>query len=233
MDREGTRRVEQTVMPGPDIALEVVSINVTPPDGRRYWLEREMLPQGRLGQIKPTFKIGEVARIFFARSPDWLRWLDGKKHEPSGGVFELEGKPLEVERTDAGARIYTLVDVERIAHALLEHRRIDPAQFVGAINIVRWMAYNYKILRAEEMVYARPNNHRPDFRQLPIEGIDEQIQEQRNLIEEPQHCGPCQRGEHNQCDLAAELAAKSWSGDSGSEAEVTCDCYLGSPGTHG
>jgi hypothetical protein len=110
-----------------------------------------MLPTDRFGNVKPVFPIAQVAKTFFARSADWMRLL-GQKQDQQGGVLELDGQALVVKRTDTGSRYYTLVDIERMAHALLEHGRIDGDRFNAAINIVRWMAYQYKILKDVDMV---------------------------------------------------------------------------------
>lgn len=168
MDREGSRRVSQVVMVNPT----AITMDANPP-GRVFWLEDHMLPVDRRGQVKPTFKVAEVARVFFARSADWLRWL-GTRHDRDGGVLELDGKPLIINRTESGSRVYTLVDVERLAHALLQHGQIDAQQFVAAINIIRWIAFNYRIL-LETQVVSPTRVARLQGEQLVIEGIDQEI----------------------------------------------------------
>lgn len=167
MDREGVHRVEQAAIPG----LDMLTTHVIPPRGREYWLTNDMMPTTRLGEVKPSFKIAEVAKIFFARSADWLRWL-GAQQEKEGGILELKGKPLEIRRTTSGSRTYTLVDAERIAHALLEHGKIDGTQFVTAINIIRWTAFNYKILTERDMMPVSPGK---TGEQLVIPGIDDTL----------------------------------------------------------
>lgn len=230
MDSEGARRLEKAVMP--DIGTQTTDVN--PPGGKRFWLEDSMLPSGRLGQIKPLFKIGEVAKIFFARSPDWLRGL-GTQQEREGGVFELDGAPLEFKRTGSGARIYTLVDVERLAHALLEHGKIDVQQFVSAINIMRWMAYCYRILRSQDMVQARPLE--PVAEQLAIPHVDEEIAaaEQRSAEEQPDtadYCPACAGGEHGDCETAVEIATRAWKGQTVLQVGGACRCYQRDPKAH-
>ncbi len=167
MDREGAHRVEQAAVLG----LDMLTTHITPPGGREYWLTDDMMPTTRLNEVKPSFKIAEVAMVFFARSADWLRWL-GAQQEKEGGVLELKGKPLEVQRTTAGSRTYTLVDVERLAHALLENHKIDGTQFLTTINIIRWMAYNYRILSERDMMSTSPSRN---GEQLTIPGIDDDI----------------------------------------------------------
>lgn len=164
------RRVETSVTIDP----AMLTRGINPPDGRRYWLYEEMLPQDRNHRVKPTFKITEVAKVFFFRSADWLRWLDRlDKEEP---VFELDGNPLTIQRTEkGGSRIYTLVDVERLAHALLQHAKIDGSQFELAIGILLRMAIGYRMLDEEDLT-PPPAPVRIGGRQEPIPHIDEQIE---------------------------------------------------------
>lgn len=216
MDNEGARRAERAVMADPG----VLTMNVEPPDGRKYWLEQDMLPQDRLKRVKPTFKIGEVAKIFFARSPDWLRWLGHQQEEGTPGSV------LEVNRTKSGSRIYTLVDVERIAHTLLEHKRIDIRQFTGAISIIRWMAYTYGILNEEDMLPASPPAE-PVGQQV-IPRVDEEIQ---NALVRGGQCTACNEDRHQDCDTATEVAKAAWAGGS-MEIENPCTCYASNPEAH-
>lgn len=168
MDREGVHRVEQAAIPGLELTTHVI-----PPRGRKYWLTEDMMPTTRLGQVKPSFKIAEVAKMFFARSADWLRWL-GAQQDKEGGVLELEGAPLEIRRTTSGSREYSLADVERLANALLEHGKIDGVQFITAINIMLHVALNYRILDERDMVAVRPAR---TSEQLIIPGIDDKIKD--------------------------------------------------------
>lgn len=216
-DREGMLRAERSVMADPG----VLTMNVEPPNGRKYWLEKNMLPAGRLGQIKPTFKIGEVAKTFFARSPDWLRWLGHQQEEGT------QGSVLEVSRTKAGSRIYDLVDVERIAHTLLEHKRISVRQFVGAISIIRWMAYSYGILNEKDMVPSEGKD--PANGQQVIPGVDQQIKEA--LVRGGQ-CEACQRGQCQNCETAAVLAEAAWRGETVYQLGDACTCYTANEAKH-
>lgn len=175
-DMEGMRRIEQSVIPDETGAVPGEGsfvVEVTPP-GRRFWLNDDDMPRNRKNQIKPTFRISEVARFFFARSADWMRWLDGLADAESPyGVFTLDGKPLQAKRTDSGSRTYTLADIERMAHALLEHGRIDGRQFIATIALVKWQAYNYGVLKDVDMA--------PQATHAEVEGqisMDEALEEQ-------------------------------------------------------
>lgn len=68
----------------------------------------------------PTFSVGEVSKIFFARSPAWLRQMEAK------GYFDVEG---DIEFTprrfvSKNARFFCLEDIEKVAHALTYHQAI-------------------------------------------------------------------------------------------------------------
>jgi hypothetical protein len=221
MDREGVHRVEQGMLPG----LDMLTTHVEPPRGRKYWLTDEMLPRTRLGEVKPSFKIAEVAKIFFARSADWLRWL-GAQQDKDGGVLELDGVPLEIQRTTAGSRTYTLVDVERLAHALLENHKIDGMQYVTAINLIRWMALNYKILSEQDMM---PTRSARTSEQLVIPDIDKSLKAAGHKPVVSSVCSPCRSDDHGDCELACELSFKS----PGAEIEAACSCFRADPAKHG
>lgn len=226
MDREGTRRVAGTVTPDP--ARLVMDAN--PPDGRRFWLTDEMLPRDRQGDVKPTFSIAGVAKVFFARSPDWLRWLNTQhKKEGSEEIFTLDGHPLEIKRTESGNRTWTLVDVERLAHALLQHGKIKVDAFVTTINIIRWMAFSYGMLSEADMLNAPPKPRIVEDAVAqaeqevtpPTEGSADviPIKEQAKAIVFSQtneaHCEHCRVGE---CESCTSLAV--------------CLCYAADPHGH-
>lgn len=213
-DHEGIRRAQRAVMVDPG----VLTFSVEPPGGRKYWLDESMLPLDKLGKVKPTFRIGEVARIFFARSSDWLRLM---------GQQQSDDSVLDVKRTESGSRIYTLVDVEKIAHTLLEAERISMRQFVGAISIIRWMAYSYGILSDQDMVPPEPAED-GDV-QPPITGVDEEI---RRVLMRNGSCDACQRDQHQDCETAAQVAEMTWRGHSVLQIGDPCPCYADDPERH-
>ena len=67
----------------------------------------------------PTWRTGEVAKSFFHKSTAWMRW-----HERNGHLASVNGEDL-TPRAATGAREYTLADIERVAHNLFDHARID------------------------------------------------------------------------------------------------------------
>ena len=100
----------------------------------RFYLHDEMFPKGNTGRLEPNFSVQEVAKTFFGRKADWLRWRYKSDQNPRKpdlpakhphGFFVLDGEPLEPKTTEAGARYYTLADIERMGHALAQNGAID------------------------------------------------------------------------------------------------------------
>lgn len=86
---------------------------------------------------EPVFTVSEVAKVFFARSPHWVRWRERK------GFFTLDGEDVGGQRTDEGARRYNLADIEKMAHALAEKGAINGAQLTNALLLVQTEAKIY------------------------------------------------------------------------------------------
>jgi hypothetical protein len=80
---------------------------------------------------EPMFTVSEVAKVFFARSPHWIRWRERKDY------FVLDGERVGGQRTDEGARRYNLADIEKMAHALAEKGAINGAQLTNALLLVQ------------------------------------------------------------------------------------------------
>lgn len=110
---------------------------------------------------KPIFTVQEVAKFFFGRSSDWMRWRISPDKPASTaspevkanwvpkypfGMLVLDNEPLPVRRTKSNYRYYTLHDVERMAHALKQHNAIDGASLNTTIKIVRAVAEQYRLI---------------------------------------------------------------------------------------
>jgi hypothetical protein len=122
------------------------------PEGKRFWLDDTDFPLDKEGLPTPTFKVKEVAEVFFGKSDDWLRWRmrpnDRRVRNPEtgevelvpgdhpDGYFILDGSPMEFKRTESGARYFTLADIERMATALAQGGHIDGARFTLVIKMV-------------------------------------------------------------------------------------------------
>ena len=79
---------------------------------------------------EPTFSVSQVAETFFARTSYWLRWRESK----DGFVFD--GKPVVPMRTEGGARVYRLPDIERMAHGLAQQHLIGGEELVKIIRVI-------------------------------------------------------------------------------------------------
>lgn len=95
--------------------------------------EIEVLP-------KPNFSVDEVAKVFFGKGPDWLRWRHGR------GDFVLDGVIYEPPRTAAGHRYYTLADIERLATALTQQGSMDAALLQRISIQVKLIAQTYGLV---------------------------------------------------------------------------------------
>ena len=91
--------------------------------------------------LRPRFSGGEVTKVFFDKSPSWLR-----NHEMRGRLI-LDRHPLAVKRTLVGGhRYYCLDDVELISHALAQNHKISAAQLRQSLVIVKTIAEVYRYL---------------------------------------------------------------------------------------
>ena len=84
---------------------------------------------------KPVFLVSEMAKFFFARTNHWIRWLE------AGGkmMHEVDGEmvPMGTRRDKNAGRIYTLSDIEEIAHGLAANGTISGTQLRNTLRILR------------------------------------------------------------------------------------------------
>jgi hypothetical protein len=147
--------------------LSILADGVSPESlGRDYWIYDQMLPvheelvdeDGNPVPL-PNFTVKETAKMFFARSADWLRWRGRAVHnghkaddgKPCNdrchplGFFVLDDVVIEPRRTEAGARFYTLADVERMAHALAQNGALSTEKLIDTIMLIKWEARLYEV----------------------------------------------------------------------------------------
>lgn len=201
----------------------VLAFDLPPTGERRFWFDNRTLPTNRNGDPKPTFRIAEVAKFFFARSADWMRWLVSE-HDDHGNVFMLDGVELVTQRTASGSRTYTLPEIEKIAVALHVNGRINADQFRSTLNILRWVGAGYKIIPFQELV-------NPEEAAMEIEG-------QLSILDT--ECTECAKGEHQDCEVAAEIhyimnntVQQVTTGNGEAHVHSSCSCYTNDPGQHG
>lgn len=208
-------------MSGKTWRQEVLAYDIHPADGRRFWFEGRDTPANRRGGEKPTFRIAEVTKVFFARSPDWMRWLIAE-HDARGDIFLLDGEELSTDRTPSGARVYTLSDIEKVAVALHQNGRIRDQEYLAAMSMLRWVGAAYKIIPFQEILEPiQPVAEEVVEDQLVIPGLES---EEASVI--PPVCDSCLRGDHADCMIPSEIAFNG-------EATTECVCYTNDVELHG
>lgn len=114
----------------------MIPAGISPP-GRDYWVTPDMIPVDKKLQLPvPSFSVNTVATVFFGRSGSWLRLhmrLDGR------AVFEPR-------RSRADARVFSLADIEPMAHALHQRDVIDTERLICSVMITKWVARIHGIL---------------------------------------------------------------------------------------
>jgi hypothetical protein len=119
---------------------------LSPPGGQRFWITPDMLHFNSSGSERPTFSTSVVATAFFGRSSAWLR----VRMRPSGGhphgELVLDGQPLEIRRSAADDRRFSLRDIEMAAHALRQNDAIDDKRLSAVLAMVVSCAVAYGMM---------------------------------------------------------------------------------------
>jgi hypothetical protein len=81
----------------------------------------------------PHFSIGEVAKIFFAKSPSWLRGQE------TAGKFSIQGEDVFLVRRRVAkhARYFCLEDIELMVHALAFNRVINGVRLRTTLTVLK------------------------------------------------------------------------------------------------
>jgi len=130
---------------------------LNPPSGR-FWFFDEQFPKDhkdlyekddKKGRPIPNYSPGEVAKFFFGKTAQWLRWryesdagiskVTGEKlpgRHPNG-FFVLDGIPLQPKVSPQGQRYYTIADIERMAHALAQNGVINGVELSEIIQMLQ------------------------------------------------------------------------------------------------
>ncbi len=135
------------------------------PDGERWLFYDEQFPKDRkdvyekkdkVGRPVPNYSVSEVAKFFFGRNAQWMRWryssdarvspITGKPNVPKHphGYFVLDGEPLVPKTSPQGQRYYTLADVERMAHALAQNGVLSGIELNEVITLLKATAAIWK-----------------------------------------------------------------------------------------
>ncbi len=118
-------------------------------NGREFFTWDNMFQRDGEGMPLPRYTVQETAKLFFAKGPDWLRWRYRPANHYPSGYFVLDGTVLDPKRTEKGNRYYTLADIERMAHALVENNAIDGEQLSVIIQIVLLQARLHRVIESD------------------------------------------------------------------------------------
>jgi hypothetical protein len=113
---------------------------------REFFMWDNMFTLNENGQPLPAYTVQETAKLFFGKGPDWLRWRYRPANHYPKGYFVLDDVVLEPKRTETGNRYYTLADIERMAHALVENGAIDGAKFSIVLQLVLLQAVMHRVI---------------------------------------------------------------------------------------
>lgn len=146
-------------MANPVVSAAILADGLSP-EGRDYWVYDDMLARHdvhphrkdapctdkcEFGVPSPRYTVKEAAQFFFARTADWLRWRSQPAKNHPHGFFVLDSEALEPRRTGAGARYYSLADIERMAHALAQNGALGTDKLIQIIMLVKWQARLYDV----------------------------------------------------------------------------------------
>lgn len=128
-------------------------MSITPPEplaALKPILDAATTPRDIRGNPVRTWSTGVVAETFFDRT---LKWFNNLAWAPPGSEPILPAdvlpEPPEVSGGRSGQRVWTLVDVERIAFHLFEHPRrpdYDAAALYRTLDVVYAVARNQGVL---------------------------------------------------------------------------------------
>jgi hypothetical protein len=97
----------------------------------------------------PWFRIEDLAKFFFVKTKDWIRWLHRDAPGYPKGHFLLDGVPIVPKRTRAGYRAFSLPDIERMAYALHQDGRLADEDLGQILALIRQVAVRYKVLEPQ------------------------------------------------------------------------------------
>jgi hypothetical protein len=108
------------------------------PEGRRFWVEPEMLGYGRDGLPNPHFNVEETAKMFFGMSGSWLRFRMRPNDDHPSTWLVLDGSPIEIQRKnpddEQSHRVFSLADMEPMAWSLYDFECDDIARARSELN---------------------------------------------------------------------------------------------------
>jgi hypothetical protein len=116
------------------------------PPSERFWITEDMLLTGSDGACRPSFSTLVVANAFFGLSAAWLRVKMRPSEKYPHGELVLDGQPLEIRRSSAQDRQFSLLDIERVARALHTAGSINDRRLASALTMVVACAVAYRMM---------------------------------------------------------------------------------------
>lgn len=136
-----------TVVPFSELVSRyAITAQKDPESDREFFMWDHMFAQNESGQPLPAYTVQETAKLFFGKGPDWLRWRYRPANHYPQGYFVLDDIVLEPKRTETGNRYYTLADIERMAHALVENGAIDGTKFSIVLQLILLQAVMHRVI---------------------------------------------------------------------------------------
>jgi hypothetical protein len=112
---------------------------------RPYWVRYESMPVDGKGQVYPIFSRTETAKCFFGWKSFWLKHRLNELTDEQG-LIPLDGGTMGPLALDGhGSPVFSLADVERVAHALAQAGMISGIHLQRTVAIVRSVAYQYGV----------------------------------------------------------------------------------------
>jgi hypothetical protein len=109
----------------------------------------------KLLHVRPLYSVSEVAKVFFGRSSQWIRYFENQDTAYFNGLgedgdikpaFTFDGERIQFSREESGYRSYSLDVIEKMAHALTQNKRISANQLNNALMMIEGQCRIYKYL---------------------------------------------------------------------------------------
>jgi hypothetical protein len=129
-------------------------------DERKFVMQDEWFKEQHIRQAdgsikvvlpKPTFTVQEVAKAFFGVDPEWLRYRLGNErpNDPDNyarSMFYLDGELVGDRRTPSGFRYFTLADIEKMGHSLVQQGAMSAGRLGHVVMIIKYVAKMWQII---------------------------------------------------------------------------------------
>lgn len=93
----------------------------------------------------PVYRVQEVAKVFFGMSASWLRLKLQATDDRPGTSFMISGVPMEFRRTEQGARVFWLSDIQPMAESLYNLGDIKVEKLRAILRVVEAQAQLFEL----------------------------------------------------------------------------------------